>query len=369
MEISAVVLGCSKCRYSKRGCKRCKDPDFQARQLAKANKAQPGASEQHKRAIKRRRNRTVGRPETETPPAAKRSRKRAHSVSHNPTPKEIVGVDETVELHAETRAADTAEQLSNSPAKKRIGSGLELGLAAGLLSLPVTDAAEQQSLEDGTLEQRGQRHPATSLPTSTAPGTASDISCSSTQATGAAAEQSSRGQDANGSVGRKEGPEEQKQRQRNFMDLLHSKIRQKHEQRQQQQQQGATNDGPSLAAALALGARRKKVCRERDQSPNFFYKRLPTPKSCLLEPRYVLSISFLVSRRSDSLRCLGAGQGGGRVQRRPSGFAMGAAAIAIWPHRGAAVRQPLEAASGLHLAQQDLGRAGMCPTETCLQPI
>ena len=256
------MLGCSKCRYSKRGCRRCKDSDFQARQLAKANANHPDADRIQK-AVRKRGKGMVGKSEIELPPAGKRRRKRAH---HNTALKS--SVDEAVEPLAGSRGADSAEQPIRSTAKRRIGSGLELGLAAGLLSLPVTGAAEQQqqSLENRMLEQRGQMPPSStgaSLPTSTVPGSSSDVSCISTQATGAAVEESSRGQDARGATGREEGPEEQKRRQRNFMELLHSKIQQKHEQRQQD---GATKEGPSLAAALAFGARRKKVWQRHSPS-------------------------------------------------------------------------------------------------------
>ncbi|EIE24531.1 DNA glycosylase [Coccomyxa subellipsoidea C-169] len=164
-----------------------------------------------------------------------------------------------MEPSADTREAGSVEQLLEAPAKKRIGSGLELGLAAGLLSLPGTDAMEQHSLEHRALDQRGQRPPATpdaSLPRSTAAASCSDVSCSSTQVTGAAMHQSLRGEDLAEVVGNEEGPGEQKRRQRDFMELLHSKIQQRHDQRQQQ---GGTKDGPSLAAALASGARRKKA--------------------------------------------------------------------------------------------------------------
>ncbi len=251
-----MTLGCSKCRYSKRGCRRCKDPEFQARQQARANKAQADACTQ--KSSTRTRGKDIVRLDTEGPPAPKR-RRNITQTGEQTTADKKTRLNAVMEPSADTREAGSVEQLLEAPAKKRIGSGLELGLAAGLLSLPGTDAMEQHSLEHRALDQRGQRPPASpdaSLPTSTAAASCSDVSCSSTQVTGAAMHQSLRGEDLAEVVVNEEGPGEQKRRQRDFMELLHSKIQQRHDQRQQQ---GGTKDGPSLAAALASGARRKKV--------------------------------------------------------------------------------------------------------------
>ncbi len=71
-----------------------------------------------------------------------------------------------------------------------------------------------------------------------------------------------------------------------------------------------------------------------------------------------------------SVWCLDAGKGCERVSRGPSGISVGATTISLWPHRGAAVWQPLEAAGGLHPAQQDLSRAGThAPLISCAYRI
>lgn len=262
-------LGCSKCRFSLRGCKRCKDPAFRTRQLARAAKAQPDSA-QHQDATTKRRLQpedSSKAPETDAPPARKRRRRGAKlSAQVNAEANALAVLDRNGGSpggHASAKIQGcTGKPIGAGHARIRtgireVGSGLELGLAAGLLSLPGDSAAEGQSLENRKLEQHGQSPPArtgASLSVTVAPGS-SDVSCRSTQAAGAVSEELSRGQHQAGSAIRQECPEEEKQRQRNFMDLLHRKIQQQHEQRQQQ---SSGKSAPLLALALASGARQRK---------------------------------------------------------------------------------------------------------------
>ena len=261
------TLGCSKCRFSVRGCKRCKDPGFQARQLARAANAQPDSAEHQEATTKRtlHRKRTSRSPETHALPARKRGRKSTKlSAQTTAEASASAGLDRSggatrshtgvQDKECRGRPVGVEHTQVERPAKE-VGSGLELGLAAGLLLLPGDSAAEGQSLEYRKLEQHGQ-DPQASLSVTVASGSTSDVSCSSTQAAGAACEELSRGQHPAGTAGRQECPEEEKQRQRNFMDLLHRKLQQQHEQRQQQ---GGRRSPPLLALALASGARQRKV--------------------------------------------------------------------------------------------------------------
>lgn len=294
------ALGCSKCRFSMRGCKRCKDPDFRARQLARAARAQPDRAERQAASKKSRllRKHTSMAPETDALPARKRSRK-----AEKPSAQTSAEASASAVMH---RNGGNLGSLANAKEQERtgepvgaenaqmgnfareVGSGLELGLAAGLLSLPGDSAAEGHSLENRKLEQHGQDPQArkgASLSVTLAPGSSSDVSCSSTQAAGAASEEFSRGQHPAGTAGRQECPEEEKQRQRNFMDLLHRKIQQQHEQRQEQ---GSGRSAPLLALALASGARQTKarhssslgcLCRYRSHEKHSAHARRLTASS------------------------------------------------------------------------------------------
>ena len=206
-------LGCSKCRYSQKGCARCRDPEFRQRQLAKApgrkKLSRPGKG--NTRGIKRLAS-TIGEVEVpERPPGSKRTRftrkarktqghardSRAGSGEQDKVPRGQGSPTQTgepvrSESHAEDgpatlaspegpsasqAAPETAEHVKQdeeaSPlqrdsqaaapegvkgggggSNKQVASGLELGIMAGLLPLQQSSPGVEptrRSLEEATL--------------------------------------------------------------------------------------------------------------------------------------------------------------------------------------------------------------------------
>lgn len=264
------LSGCSKCRFSKRGCKRCRDPDFQARQLIRTAQLERHAAEKnHEVALKvsTHRREKLEDQSTRTRRAKKRTRQAEADAEAFQQELPNRGRDSIAAADpcATVRRQDPHEQADlvqksrvQQSAKAHISSGLELGLTAGLLPLTGDSSEATQGLQNATLHQHGGHlpgQPSAELLSHAALTSSSDISCSSTQVATGAAVEVSRGGEAETS-GMKERPEEQEARQRRFLGLLQSKMQQKQEERQQQ---GGARVERSLAAALALGARHRKV--------------------------------------------------------------------------------------------------------------
>ena len=190
--------GCSKCRYSKRGCARCRDPAFKERQRVKAaGKVQP---KKPGLPISRARKRSAEAPREDVKPTiAKRPRKSKHTRyqaeeglqscaqapgakrQHKQTTQASYAVapepDVTQNRHSDHKASsscqahavghtdaplqrstdqsrDTCTDGGDMPAKEatNVASGLELGLMAGLLPLqqePGSAVPDDQAVEAG----------------------------------------------------------------------------------------------------------------------------------------------------------------------------------------------------------------------------
>ena len=173
--------GCSKCRYSKRGCARCRDPAFKERQRVKAaGKVQP---KKPSLSISRARKRSAEAPKEDIKPIkAKRPRKakhtsdqaeeglqsgalapgakRQHKQTTQASPAVAPETDVTQNRHSDHKASSSCQAHAlghmdaplqpstdqsritptdggDMPAKEatNVASGLELGLMAGLLPL------------------------------------------------------------------------------------------------------------------------------------------------------------------------------------------------------------------------------------------
>ena len=202
-------LGCSKCRYSRKGCTRCRDPAFTERQRAKlqGKPAEPGPTTSRKRRLPAQ---TSGKHDTqENSAATKRTRftRKAEKAERAPEGPPADGQKQSIVLRlgsqelrkrpckaasahaapaadagkddlddkplAGEQAADAHKDIFRQPIEKdaytrqrdetemadvadqQIASGLELGLMAGLLPLQQSSAAAEpavQSVEGRTLD-------------------------------------------------------------------------------------------------------------------------------------------------------------------------------------------------------------------------
>lgn len=251
-------LGCSKCRYAKNGCARCRDPGFQARQRAR-EAGQSDASKSHAAPAARRsrgKRKVSGRQEAHTEAAAPPEKKPRTIQRSSSSDRQRARAAQAAAEHAENTDVPHAsgvqrEQQGEARGRRgeaaaaeppeQIASGMEMGLAAGLLALPVA-ALEAGSLGTGFRESSGQGAPARGED-----GGMQPADTSQRQEHSAGGSRGSQGSAGSG------GSLSEEQRRASFLEMLHSNM-----QRRQQAKAEACGavTGPSLAAALAKGARR-----------------------------------------------------------------------------------------------------------------
>lgn len=289
------ALGCSKCRFSRRGCKRCRDPEFQIRQKIKKQEGgqrstvrRSSATRQHAGPTRRKGgSKDYGRPTREdgnlTACASKRTRTAGAQAARLGASCQATLKEQEQGAHARTtarqhppdhRAIDAPQnrahhrkRSSNKDSESRLEepqpsaqparSGLELGLVAALLPLPEHAVRGLQPLEDAIQSADAHAEPsADRQSTGASPSSTSQQSSQSSLARALQLDFSRRGQGVDSGSAqsqRQPGDGKDEMRQKRFMELLQSNM----EQRQQARKQG---DGAlTLAAALASGARAKKV--------------------------------------------------------------------------------------------------------------
>ena len=200
-------LGCSKCRYAKRGCKRCRDPAFRAKQQVKNQRSEPDLP-----AKKLRKHSESAQPAQE-PKAVTRGNRQDSSTTATPS---------AAATQAEAGSENTVGNypVRDSPSAVRKDSGAHPPLP----ERAAPPEAQQVALSHDPASEAQQ---ATSPQVTALPGTISQAQQPSSQGT---------------------APESRP----SFLSMLQSKMeKQRQQQRERQSQSAAHTDGSLSDASLS----------------------------------------------------------------------------------------------------------------------